>query len=63
MSEPNGVPEPRKEGGLKQPPAPQPSDTGVNKTGGDDVRKVRDAADVELDDSPGGRSGGMIDEG
>ena len=60
MSEPYS--EPRKDGGLKEPAQPRPSDRGVDKTGGD-ARKVRDAADVELDDSPGGRSGGMIDEG
>ena len=57
MSETNSPPEPRKDGGLKSPPEAQPSEEG--RTGGES----RDADDVEREDSPGGRDGGMIDEG
>ncbi|MET0272425.1 MAG: hypothetical protein ABW360_05505 [Phenylobacterium sp.] len=60
MSEPNT---PAKDGGLKQPPVPQPSDAGVDKTGG----APREPRNVD-EDSPGGqdsggREGGMIGEG
>ena len=59
MSETNSPPEPRKDGGLKPPPEAQSSEEGATKTGGES----RSADDVEREDSPGGRDGGMIGEG
>jgi hypothetical protein len=58
MSEPRDAPEQRKEGGLSSPPPVKPSDGGPDK-----ARHPRDAEDIERDDSPGGREGGMIGEG
>ena len=63
MSESNNAPEPRKDGGLKQPPQPKPSEEGLSKTGGGQSREPRSAEDIEREDSPGGRDGGMIGEG
>ena len=63
MSETNSPPDPRNDGGLKRPPQAQPSDEGLNKTGGDQRREPRSADDIEREDSPGGRDGGMIGEG
>ena len=62
MSEPRNPQPPVKEGGLKTPPTPQPSDAGLTKTGGE-TRDPKSADDVEREDSPGGRDGGMIGEG
>jgi hypothetical protein len=53
MSESNNAPEPRKDGGLKQPPPPKPSEEGLNKTGGGQSREPRSADDIEREDSPG----------
>jgi hypothetical protein len=63
MSESNNAPEPRKDGGLKQPPQPKPSEEGLNKIDGGRDRTARSADDIEREDSPGGRDGGMIGEG
>ena len=63
MSEPNNPPEPRKDGGLKPPPQPKPSDEGLNKIDRARDRTSRSADDIEREDSPGGRDGGMIGEG
>jgi hypothetical protein len=62
MSEPHATPEPKKEGGLKQPDQ-RPSEPALSKTGGGEERDPQTASDVELEDSPGGREGGMIGEG
>ncbi len=61
MSEPRN-PQPAKDGGLKTPPTPQASDAGLTKTGGE-TRGADGADDVERDDGPGRRDGGMIGEG
>jgi hypothetical protein len=61
MSEPSTTPP--KDGGLKQAAQPKPSDEGLTKTGAGETREKRSADDVELEDSPGGRDGGMIGEG
>jgi len=63
MSERNTPPAPAKEGGMRQTPEPPVSDTGLSKTGGGRARDARSADDIERDDSPGGRDGGMIGEG
>ena len=63
MSERNTPPAPVKEGGMRQAPEPPESDAGLSKTGGGKARDARSADDIERDDSPGGRDGGMIGEG
>ena len=63
MSEPRDPQKPTKDGGLQQPPQPLPSDAARTKGGAGEDRGERDAADIERDDSPGGRDGGMIGEG
>ena len=59
MSEPNT---PSHDGGLKQPSPPEPSDDGLSKTGGGEVRDGSHPNDVERGD-PGAREGGMLGEG
>jgi hypothetical protein len=63
MSERNTPPAPAKDGGARQAPEPPASDVGLSKTGGGRSREARSADDIERDDSPGGRDGGMIGEG
>jgi len=63
MSERNTPPGPAKEGGMRQAPEPPASDAGLSKTGGGRDRDAKSADDIERDDSPGGRDGGMIGEG
>jgi hypothetical protein len=63
MSERNTPPAPTKDGGARQAPEPPASDVGLSKTGGGRSREARSADDIERDDSPGGRDGGMIGEG
>ena len=59
MSEPDT---PKKQGGLKQP-SREVADPALSKIGGGETREPGDADDVEREDSPGGREGGMIGEG
>lgn len=63
MSESQDPRSPAKEGGLKPTAAPEPSDAGLSKSGGGKARDAEAANDIERDDSPGGRDGGMIGEG
>ena len=61
MSERNTPP--AKEGGMQQATKRPASDAGLSKTGGGKAREAKSADDIEREDSPGGRDGGMIDEG
>jgi hypothetical protein len=63
MSERNTPPAPAKESEARQTPDPPASDAGLSKTDGGRAREARSADDIERDDSPGGRDGGMIGEG
>jgi hypothetical protein len=63
MSERNTPPAPPNESEARQVPEPPASDAGLSKTGGGKAREARSADDIERDDSPGGRDGGMIGEG
>ena len=63
MSERNTPHAPAKDGGMRQAPETPASDAGLSKTDGGKAREVRSADDIERDDSPGGRDGGMIGEG
>jgi hypothetical protein len=63
MSERNTPPAPAKEGGVRQAPEGPASDAGLSKTGGGKAREAKSADDIEREDSPGGRDGGMIGEG
>jgi hypothetical protein len=63
MSERNTPPAPAKEGGMRQAPEAPASDAGLSKSGGGKARDPKSADDIEREDSPGGRDGGMIGEG
>ena len=63
MSERNTPPAPVMDGGARQGLEPPETDAGLSKTGGGKARYARSADDIERDDSPGGRDGGMIGEG
>ncbi|MGH6965345.1 MAG: hypothetical protein ACREE0_12750 [Phenylobacterium sp.] len=63
MSERNTPPAPARGGGARQAVEPAEADAGLNKTEGGRAREAQSAEDVEREDSPGGRDGGMIGEG